>query len=122
MDLLLPIVTGILYSAGLYLILHRSFMKLILGIIVMGHATNLFLFVISRLSDKPALLNGSKVSIDEMADPVPQALILTAIVIGFGIQAFAIVLLKRAYQAKKTDDLDDLTNTDTLQDKGNNEK
>lgn len=114
MDVLLPIVTGILYSAGLYLILHRSFMKLILGIILMGHASNLFLFVISRLSKTPALLDDNEVSLAEMADPVPQALILTAIVIGFGIQAFAIVLLKRAYQAKKTDDLDDLTNTDTL--------
>lgn len=114
MDLLLPIITGVLYSAGLYLMLHRSFMKLILGIIVMGHATNLFLFVISRLSKVPALLDDKETSLAEIADPVPQALILTAIVIGFGIQAFAIVLLKRAYQSKKTDDLDDLTNTDTL--------
>ena len=114
MDLLLPIVTGILYSAGLYLILHRSFMKLILGIIILGHASNLFLFIISRLSEFPALLGDEEASLTEIADPVPQALILTAIVIGFGIQAFAIVLLKRAYQSKKTDDLDDLTNTDTL--------
>lgn len=114
MDLLLPIITGVLYSAGLYLMLHRSFMKLILGIIVMGHATNLFLFVISRLSKVPALLTDKDNTLAEIADPVPQALILTAIVIGFGIQAFAMVLLKRAYQTKGTDDLDDLTNTDTV--------
>lgn len=80
----------------------------------MGHATNLFLFTISRLSQFPALLGNEDISLEEMADPVPQALILTAIVIGFGIQAFAIVLLKRAYQSNETDDLDDLTNTDTL--------
>lgn len=89
-------------------------MKLILGIIVMGHATNLFLFVISRLSREPALLDNTEADILTIADPVPQALILTAIVIGFGIQAFAMVLLKRAYQSKGTDDLDDLTKTDTL--------
>lgn len=114
MDLLLPILTGILYAAGLSLLLHRSFMKMILGIIVMGHATNLFLFVVSRLSREPALLGEGEASLSTIADPVPQALILTAIVIGFGIQAFAIVLLKRAYQSKKTDDLDDLTRTDSL--------
>jgi multicomponent Na+:H+ antiporter subunit C len=47
------------------------------------------------------------------ADPLPQALILTAIVIGFGVQAFALVLIKRAYQAVGTDDLDKITETDT---------
>lgn len=89
-------------------------MKLILGIIVMGQATNLFLFVISRLSREPALLGDNEADLLSIADPVPQALILTAIVIGFGIQAFAMVLLKTAYQLKNTDDLDDLTKTDTF--------
>ena len=46
------------------------------------------------------------------ADPMPQALVLTAIVIGFGVQAFALVLLKRAYQAVGSDDLDAMSSTD----------
>ncbi len=51
---------------------------------------------------------------DLIADPVPQALILTAIVIGFGVQAFAIVLFKKVYQKTGTDDLDKLKETDTI--------
>jgi multicomponent Na+:H+ antiporter subunit C len=50
--------------------------------------------------------------LDTYADPVPQALILTAIVISFGLQAFAIVLIKRAYKVVKTDDLDQMNTTD----------
>ncbi|NUM69010.1 NADH-quinone oxidoreductase subunit K, partial [candidate division KSB1 bacterium] len=50
---------------------------------------------------------------EPFADPLPQALILTAIVIGFGVQAFALVLLKRAYQTVGTDDLDEMKSTDT---------
>ena len=114
MEILLPIITGVLYTAGLLLILHRSFMKMILGIVVMGHATNLFLFIISGIFREPPLLEKGQTDISGMADPVPQALILTAIVIGFGIQTFAIVLLKRAYKVKDTDDLDELVQTDNL--------
>ena len=51
--------------------------------------------------------------VEPFADPLPQAFILTAIVIGFGLQAFAVVLIKRAYQTVGTDDLDDMTTTDT---------
>lgn len=116
MKLLLCITIGILYSAAVYLLFQRSFLKLIVGIILFGHATNLFLLLMGRLtSGLPALLgNGGDRA--EMADPFPQALILTAIVIGFGMQAFAIVLLKKSYSEVKTDDLDDINTTDYLSD------
>jgi len=116
MEVKLALIVGILYAAGIYLMLNRSFVRLIIGIVVLGHATNLFLFVISRLTrGEPAMVaEGAQQPDAPFADPVPQALILTAIVIGFGIQAFAIILLKRVYQTARTSDLDDLDDTDKL--------
>lgn len=116
MDIVLSILIGIVYAAGFYLMLHRSFVKIIIGMGILGHATNLFLFVISRITRaNPALVaGGDQQPIPPFADPVPQALILTAIVIGFGIQAFAIVLLNRIHQTANTGDLDDLNTTDSI--------
>ena len=118
MELILPFLIGILFSASLYLILHRHFFKLILGLILFGLATNLFLFVIGRLTRGGSAIIGQNemVAKEPFADPVPQALLLTAIVIGFGIQAFAIVLIKRVYQSFGTTDLDDMNTTDQLED------
>lgn len=117
MELILSILTGFLFAAALYLLLHRSFIKLIIGIITFANAANLFLFVAGRVTrDNPAFIDEEvHVPLDQMADPLPQALILTAIVIGLGVQVFTIVLLKRAYHTAKTSDLDDLNNTDYLE-------
>ncbi len=116
MEDVLPFLIGGLYAGGMYLILHRSFVKLIIGLIILGHASNLLLFTISRVTRAapPLIPDGADVLLEPYADPVPQALVLTAIVIGFGIQAFAIVLIKLGYQTSKTDDLDDLNTTDRL--------
>ncbi|MER2999467.1 Na+/H+ antiporter subunit C [Pontibacter populi] len=116
MELLMPFIIGLLYATGLYLILHRHFFKLILGMMLFGLATNLFLFLVGRLSRglAPIIPDDAQVATEPFADPVPQALLLTAIVIGFGIQAFSIVLIKRIYQAFGTNSLDDLNNTDKL--------
>ncbi len=110
MDVLLPIVIGGLYASGLYMVLRRSLVKVILGLFLLGHATNLMLFSGGRLTPgKPPLVpDGAKAPTEAIADPLAQALILTAIVIGFGVQAFAIVLFKRTYQTVQTDDLDRL--------------
>ncbi len=117
MDILLSVLTGLAYAAGIYLMLHRSFVKVIIGMAILGYATNLFLFVVSRLTRaNPALVpEGAQVVTEPFADPVPQALILTAIVIGFGIQAFAVVLIKRGHQSLNTGDLDQLNKTDALE-------
>lgn len=119
MDLILPLITGILYAAGMYLMLRRSFVKLIIGMVILGHATNLFLFVISGITrGTPALVKeGETLPETLFADPLPQALILTAIVISFGIQAFAIILLKRVYLQTGTSNLDDLDVTDKIDEK-----
>jgi len=109
----MAIVTGILYAAGLYLLMHRSFIKLIIGIILFAHACNFFLFTAGGIErGMPAFIREEGQSVEGLSDPLPQALILTAIVIGLGIQAFAIVLLKRVYHTSGTSDLDDLRNTD----------
>lgn len=114
MGLLLALITGILYSASIYMMLRRSLAKLIIGLVLLGHASNMAIFTLGRLSkgNPPFIAEGGTEVTGAYADPVPQALILTAIVIGFGIQAFAIVLIKRVYQETGSDDLDDLQTAD----------
>jgi multicomponent Na+:H+ antiporter subunit C len=114
MEILLAIMTGVLYAAGTYLILRRSIVKLIIGIILFGNGVNLLIFLLGRITkgEPPIIEPNSDTFIDIYADPVPQALILTSIVISFGLQAFAIILVKRAYKVLNTDDLDMLNTKD----------
>lgn len=116
MEILLAIMTGILYAAGIYLILRRSLVKLIIGIVILGNGVNLLIFLMGGLvKGRPPLIPAEgKVLEGLYADPVPQALILTAIVISFGLQSFAIVLIKRAYKVLKTDDIDTMNKTDDI--------
>lgn len=110
MGLILSILVGVLYAAGVYLLLRRSIVKLILGIIFLGNATNLVIFVSGGLTKaSPAFIEaGEKAASAGIADPLPQALILTAIVIGFGVTAFALALMYRFYKTTGTEDLDDV--------------
>ncbi len=116
MEPVFAIVVGVLYASGIYLVLRRSMFKLIIGLALLGHAANLLLFTAGRLVSGavPFIPEGSIRPDGSIADPVPQALILTAIVIGFGVQAFVIVLFRRLYQRTGTDDLDLLTTTEQL--------
>ena len=106
MSLILAVTLGILYAAGFYLLLRRSMVKLIIGLIILSHAINLLLFLMGRLVPgiPPLIENGLQQLSGVYADPLPQALILTAIVIGFGLQIFAIVLIRKVYQAMKSGD------------------
>ena len=115
MTTLLAVVIGVLYAAGLYLVMRRSVVKLVLGLALLGHAANLLIFTVGRLSRAaaPIVPAGAERLLPPHADPVPQALVLTAIVIGFGVQAFALVLVKRAHRETGTDDLDALRSTDS---------
>jgi len=114
MELLLAITIGILYASGIYMILRRSLVKLILGLILLGNGANILIFLLGRITKgrPPIIDEGSKIFTEIYADPVPQALILTAIVISFGLQAFAIVLVRRVYRVVGTDDLDEINNSD----------
>mgnify|MGYP001179502432 CR=1 FL=1 len=110
MELLLVITMGCLYAAGVYLILKRSMVRLLLGIILLGNGTNILIFLLGNIvKGHPPVIAGELQSLtDVYSDPIPQALILTAIVISFGLTSFAIVLLKRVYAIIQTDDLDNL--------------
>jgi len=114
MEIVLAFVVGGLYAAGLYMLMRRSIVKLIIGLGLLGHAANLLIFTVGRLTRgrPPLVALGTTLPTEPFGDPLPQALILTAIVIGFGVQAFALVLIKRAYQTVGTDDLDGMKATD----------
>lgn len=113
MHTLLAIVVGALYTAGLYLMLRRSLVGLIIGLALLGHAANLLIFTAAGLTRgrAPLLVDGGPSS--GLADPLPQAVILTAIVIGFGVLAFALVLFRRGAQHTGTDDVDVLRTTES---------
>ncbi|MFN3649911.1 MAG: Na+/H+ antiporter subunit C [Armatimonadota bacterium] len=108
MEIVLAVVVGGLYAAATYLILRRHIVKLILGLAMLAHAANLLIFTAGglRRARPPLVPEGALAPTGPVADPIPQALILTAIVIGFAILAFALALSFRAYQAAGTDDLD----------------
>jgi multicomponent Na+:H+ antiporter subunit C len=114
MEPVLAIIVGVLYAAGFYLMLRRSIVKLIIGLAFIGNAANLLIFTAAGLTRaRPPLVAVDAVRpVAPFADPLPQALILTAIVIGFGVLAFAMVLAYRTYQTTGTDDLDAMTATD----------
>ena len=116
MELVLAIIIGFLYAMGIFLILRRSLVKLIIGLILVGNGINLLIFLMGGLNrgNPPIIDSTAKVLANPNVDPVPQALVLTAIVISFGLQSFAIVLIKHVYKTLKTDDLDALNTTDSI--------
>ena len=114
MALLLAVTVGVLYACGVYMLLRRSLVKLVIGLVLLGHAANLLIITAAGVARgrPPIVAETAAALVPPYADPLPQALILTAIVIGFGVQAFALVLLKRAYQVVGTDDLGAMRSTD----------
>jgi multicomponent Na+:H+ antiporter subunit C len=110
METLLALLTGALFALGIYLLLRRSLVRVLLGIMFLCHAVNLVIFVSGGLSrDVPPMI-GDQGELPEAgwADPLPQALILTAIVISFGLLAFSLALVLRAQSGLGTDDVDEL--------------
>ena len=114
MEVLLAPVVGLLFACAVYLLLQRSLGHVIIGLALLSNAANLFIFVASGLGDGAAPIVDplTKMTPEGSADPVPQALILTAIVIGFGVLAFFITLAYRVYRITGTDDLEALPAAD----------
>jgi multicomponent Na+:H+ antiporter subunit C len=110
MAILLAITIGCLYASGIYMMLRRSLFKLILGLVLISHGVNLLILTAGgpTRAVPPVILPDGTVLPAGAADPLPQALVLTAIVIGFAVLAFALVLFHRAYQTIGSDDPDDL--------------
>lgn len=114
MEILLAILTGILYTAGVYMLLRRSILKFIIGIIFLSNATNLLVFLSAGLvPGKPVFLGGEEGGNVAYADPLPQALVLTAIVIGFGIVVYLLAIKYRFFNETGSDDLDQLKPTES---------
>jgi len=114
MEILWSIVVGILVSAGVYLMLERHLLRLLFGLILLSSAVNIAIFAAGRLTPAaPPLIDPSAVLPPEgAANPLPQALILTAIVIGFGLLVFTLMLFYRAYVETGSADLDELTHSE----------
>ncbi len=115
METILAVVIGVLYATGIYMMLRRSLVKLIIGLSLLSNGANLLIFTVGRLTRAraPFVPEGADALQPPYADPLPQALILTAIVISFGVLGFVVVLFHRAYQTVGTDDLDEMKATDT---------
>ncbi|MBN8951154.1 MULTISPECIES: Na+/H+ antiporter subunit C [unclassified Rhizobium] len=105
MEAVFAVVVGLFFSAAIYLMLSRYSIRIMLGIAILGNAVNLLLFTTGRVTpDVPAIIQKGASTLDNAAaNPLPQALILTAIVISFSFLAFLLVLTYRAYQDLKTD-------------------
>jgi multicomponent Na+:H+ antiporter subunit C len=110
MRFLLALVIGVLYATGFYMIMRRSLVKLVIGLALLSHAANLLIFAAGGLvrTEPPLIAPGQVLPPPLFSDPIPQALILTAIVISFGVLAFTLVLLLQVYRAINTDDMDAL--------------
>ena len=114
MTLLLAVVIGLLYTAAIYLMLRRSVVRLVFGLVLLGHAANLLIFTAGGLvrGRAPIVAEGALTPPVGVADPIPQALVLTAIVIGFAVVAFAAVLVHRTVDQTRTDDVDNMRSTE----------
>jgi multicomponent Na+:H+ antiporter subunit C len=105
-SLVLLIVMAVLYACGIYLLLERSMTRVLLGFLLVGNATNLLIIVMAgRAGVAPLVADG--VAAEQMTDPLPEALILTAIVITFAVSAFLMALIYRSWRLAKEDSLQD---------------
>lgn len=115
MNTLIAILVGVLFGAGIFLMLSRTPVKLIIGLVFLSNAINLLIFDAAGLTRglPPIIAKNAETMTGTYADPLPQALILTAIVISFGVLAFALVLFNRTFKTLPARDLSELKSTDT---------
>jgi multicomponent Na+:H+ antiporter subunit C len=108
MELVLALMVGVFVATGVYLLLSRALIRMLMGILVLGNGVNLLIFTAGRLTREaaPIVPPGLEQATGPIANPLPQALILTAIVIGFAMFSFLLVLAYRAYQTLDCDDTD----------------
>lgn len=112
MEPVLAIVIGVLYATGFYMLMRRSIVKLVIGIVLLGHGTNLLIFTVGRITRGGSPIIQDDILPTSAANPVPQALVLTAIVIGFGVLAFTLALVREVVRTSGTGDVSDLQLTD----------
>ncbi|MEQ2527144.1 Na(+)/H(+) antiporter subunit C [Robertmurraya yapensis] len=103
MEIVMAIVIGILFMTATYLMLSKSLLRIIVGTGLLSHGAHLLILTMGGLKRGAAPLLGEQ---GPYTDPLPQALILTAIVISFGVTAFFLVLAYRAYKELGTDNIE----------------
>ncbi|MCQ4257634.1 Na+/H+ antiporter subunit C [Stutzerimonas stutzeri] len=103
MEIVFAVTLGVMMTSGVYLVLRARIFPVVMGLTLISYAVNLFIFAMGRLSTGvPAIIGASA----EYGDPLPQALVLTAIVIGFAMTAFVVVLALRGLGELRTDHVD----------------
>ena len=110
MDFYLALLIGLFIGLGVYLLLSQSVIRMLLGLTVFGNGINLLIFTAGRLTRElaPIVPPGFEVPAGPIANPLPQALILTAIVISFAMFSFLLVLAFRAYQSLDADNTNNM--------------
>lgn len=110
MEPILAILVGALFTVAIYLFLSKHVIRILMGAAILGNAVNLLIFTTGRVTrEVPPIISGDAGTLSgAAANPLPQALILTAIVISFSFFAFLLVLGYRAFQELDTDNSDDM--------------
>lgn len=104
MTLVLVLTAGVLCACGTYLLLGRQLSRVVIGIALLGHGVNVLLVLSGGGGGDPAFVGGD---VERFADPLPQALVLTAIVITFGVIAFLLSLAFRSWRVTSDDEVED---------------
>ena len=110
MEPVFSLLTGIFLTIAIYLMMSKFIIRMLMGVAILGNAVNLLIFTSGRLMREvpPVIGPGLDVPAGPVANPLPQALILTAIVISFSFFAFLLVLSWRAYSTLGTDNTDEM--------------
>ncbi len=110
METALAFLTGLFFAVAIYLMLSRHIIRILLGVALLGNGINLSIFAMGRITREvpPIIPHDAYEGSINAANALPQALVLTAIVISFSFFAFLLVLTFRAYQELGTDDTDDM--------------
>lgn len=105
-NITLLVIMGVLFACGIYLLTERSLTRVLLGIVLMGNAVNLLILTMAGPAGKAPMVTDG-VAAQDYTDPLPQALILTAIVITFAVTAFMLGIIYRSWWLSRKDDVQD---------------
>lgn len=104
-NLTLALVVGVLYGVGVYLLLQRTLTRVVIGLLLISHGANVLLLLAGGRAGEPPLLD--TVRTGPFADPLPQAMVLTAVVITFGTSSFLLALAYRSWVLTHADEVQD---------------
>lgn len=116
MESLYILSVGVMAGVSAYLLMSRNLLRMVLGLLLLGNAANLTIFVAGRMGSRlPPLISAGETTIAVSANPLPQALILTAIVISFSLVAFTVVLLHKTWQRLQIIDTEKMREAEPLE-------